>query len=313
MSYALEVKEELTRLKLNNSNEIFTMLEGILRCGFDISFNFKKEPTLIFSSKSNAIIRYVIFLLQTFHKVNYKLYQKQIMHFDKPTYFYLEIDEEANLFIKDYSLLSQHSERKEEILASEKLKAIYLRAAFIVKGSINDPKGKSYHLEYSLNNQSEALFIQSILNSYDFNARIIKRKDNYVVYVKEINIICDILRIMGALDIVFNLEQVLITKQLKADTKRKINFEIANQSKTNASALNELKYIKYLEMYYPLQKLDPKILLVMKVRKDNKEASLTELVQILKDEYGENITKSGLAHRIRKLKEIALDYKKRQK
>lgn len=163
-----------------------------------------------------------------------------------------------------------------------------------------------------MNNDNEAVFIQTILNSYNYNARITKRRDNYVVYVKEIEAICDILRIIGAKETVFNLEDKIITRGLKSQTKRQINFDIANQSKTNEAAKNELRYIRYLEYYYPLEKLDPKLLLLMKVRKENPEASLNELCQILLERYDEKVTKSGLNHRFRKLKEIAIDYQKRR-
>ncbi len=50
----------------------------------------------------------------------------------------------------------------------------------------------------------------------------------------------------------------------------------------------------------------------MKVRKENKEASLNELVYLINDKYNEQITKSCLNHRFRKIKEIALDYKARK-
>ena len=39
------------------------------------------------------------------------------------------------------------------------------------------------------------------------------------------------------------------------------------------------------EYNYPLEKLDPKILTVMKVRQDNPEASLVELIEILDKDF----------------------------
>ena len=45
----------------------------------------------------------------------------------------------------------------------------------------------------------------------------------------------------------------------------------------------------------------------MKVRKQNPEASLNELIDILKDKHNEHITKSGLNHRLNRIKELALE------
>ena len=40
------------------------------------------------------------------------------------------------------------------------------------------------------------------------------------------------------------------------------------------------------------------------------EASFNELLEILANEYDEVMTKSGLNHRFRKIKEIAINYQK---
>ena len=75
--------------------------------------------------------------------------------------------------------------------------------------------------------------------------------------------------------------------------------------KTLSAAKKQIKYIHTIEYNYPLEKLDPKILLVMKVRLENAEASFNELIEILNNKYGEKITKSGLNHRFIKIKELA--------
>lgn len=92
---------------------------------------------------------------------------------------------------------------------------------------------------------------------------------------------------MGVSTQAFKMEQDIIRRNVIADTKRKINFDIANQSKTNEASKSMARYIKYLETYYPLDKLDPKLKLIMEVRKNNMEASLTELCRILEEEYNE--------------------------
>ena len=107
-------------------------------------------------------------------------------------------------------------------------------------------------------------------------------------------------------------ENIVIKRGLAADVNRLLNIDVANQQKTNNAAKEQLKYIKYIEMNFQLEKLDPKLLMVMKVRKENPEASLNELVNIINEIYEENITKSGLNHRLRKLKELALDFDSRK-
>ena len=238
--------------------------------------------------------------------------QKQIMRFDKPNLYVLEINDSADLLVEEFALIHGDEELKKEIYSEDLLKKAYLRASFITSGSVNDPKTSNYHLEWALNSDNEALFIQSMVNSYNFNARISKRKDKYVIYIKERDAICDLLRIIGVSKEVFNMEEIIIKRNMITSTKRKINFDIANQSKTNEASKNFMRYIKYLETYYPLDKLDSKLRLIMEVRKNNLEASLTELCHILEKDYNEKITKSGLNHRLRKIKEIAVNYQKKR-
>lgn len=309
MSFALEVKEELSRVEFNSIDEKLVCLEAILKNGAEISFQSFTNPKIVISTKSNALTRFIIKLLNSFESnVSYDLYQKQIMRFDKPTYYYISIND-AKKFINKFHILD--SEHLMTDFDNEDLVKAYLRGAFIIRGSVNDPESGNYHLEYSTMNNNEAIYIQSLLNKFNLNSRISKRKDNLLIYLKDKEVICDTLRILGASQIVFRYEEVLITKQIVANAKRQVNFDISNQSKTNEASKNIMRYIKYLEVYYPLEKLDPKLLMVMKVRKENPEASLTELCQIINDTYNENVTKSGINHRLRKLKQIAIDYKNR--
>lgn len=313
MSYALECKEELTHIPLTNTKDSLTILNAILRNGFTLTFRGFNKFSLTFETRSNPITRFIIKLLNSnFLNIKYNLYQKQIMRFDKPQLYGILIDEDADILINAFNLLEEDTTTKSEILEEEDLKKSYLRGSFIVGGSVNDPKTSNYHLEIVVAVDHEAIFIQTLINSFNLNARISKRKDKYVIYLKDKDSICDLLRIIGVSLQAFKMEEGIIKRKMIADTKRKVNFDIANQSKTNEANKNIFRYIKYLETYYPLDKLDPKLKMVMEVRKDNMEASLTELCEIILEKYGEKISKSGLNHRFRKLKEIALEYKEKR-
>jgi DNA-binding protein WhiA len=141
--------------------------------------------------------------------------------------------------------------------------------------------------------------------SYGLNAKIVKRRNDFVIYLKDIEEISDFLRIIGATKTVFDIDNLVIKREYSANIQRQMNAEIANEMKTLSAAKKQIKYIHTIEYNYPLEKLDPKILLVMKVRLENAEASFNELIEILNNKYGEKITKSGLNHRFIKIKELA--------
>ena len=94
----------------------------------------------------------------------------------------------------------------------------------------------------------------------------------------------------------------------KVERQRTINLDIANQNKTNMASKEQVKYLNYLYMNYPLGELDPKLLMVMKVRLEHPEDSLQELLEIIHEDYEPNLSKSGLNHRLKRLKEIAKNF-----
>jgi DNA-binding protein WhiA len=188
-----------------------------------------------------------------------------------------------------------------------------LCGAFLARGSVNDPETSKYHFEITLEDAKNTTFVQHIMNDRDFNAKIIKRRNKLVVYLKEAEKIVDIIRFIGATNQAFAYEDLRIERDFNNSINRIINCEVANEQKTLSAANEQLKYIKYLEYNYPLEKIDPKILTVMKVRQDNPEASLMELLEILETEYGQKLSKPGLSHRFAKIKELAIEHNKKQR
>ena len=88
-------------------------------------------------------------------------------------------------------------------------------------------------------------------------------------------------------------------------TNRLNNCEQANVDKMIESANRELKDIDLIESIGGLDLLDEKVKEVAIYRKKYPEVSLQELSEIISIETGNNITKSGLHHRLRKIKDLA--------
>lgn len=87
-------------------------------------------------------------------------------------------------------------------------------------------------------------------------------------------------------------------------TNRLNNCEQANIDKIFITAAAQLKDIEKLQKYDLLDVLDQKLLEVVKYRQQYPESSLQELSNIMSKELGYNITKSGLNHRFRKIKDM---------
>ena len=192
---------------------------------------------------------------------------------------------------------------------NEEIRA-YLRGVFFSSGSINDPKTSRYHMELLISNPDEAVFIQKLLNIFELNAKILNREKGYMIYIKEAEKISDYIKILGANKAVMYYENVRVYRDQKNKTNRLNNCEQANMDRIFETANIQLEQIKVIEESGGETLLDDKTKEALDYRKKYPEASLKELAEIITLETGKSITKSGLNHRMRKIKELATRLKK---
>ena len=122
------------------------------------------------------------------------------------------------------------------------------------------------------------------------------------------NEISDFLKIIGCSKAVLYYEEIRVYRDAKNKTNRLNNCEQANMDRVIDSAMEQLNYIRILEDNMAIELLDDKTKEALEYRKKYQEASLKELSEIISLETGKKITKSGLNHRFRKIKELALKF-----
>lgn len=179
-------------------------------------------------------------------------------------------------------------------------KRAYIRGSFLAAGSVSNPS-KSYHFEIVCGTQDRAHHLQGIMNSFELDAKIVKRKKNYVVYLKEGAQIVDVLNIMEAHVALMELENVRILKEMRNSVNRKVNCETANINKTVSAAVKQVGDIEYIRDTIGFDKLPEGLKDVALTRLAHPEATLKELGNLLETPVG----KSGVNHRLRKLSEVA--------
>ena len=134
-----------------------------------------------------------------------------------------------------------------------------------------------------------------------------------MVYIKEAEKISDFIKILGANKAVMYFEDVRIYREQKNKTNRLNNCEQANIDRVVATATEQLEQIKIIEDTSSVELLDEKAQETLEYRKKYPEASLKELAEIISFETGKTLSKSGLNHRLRKIKELAEQLKKNNK
>lgn len=299
MSFTYVVKDETSKLETTRLEDI-PELSAIIRIAGKISDNIN------ITIENNAVARRVFKLFKEIYGITPSITVRN-KKLGKGLTYILNINTMVKDVLEDLSIIDNNkylSIPKEYLISDEEQLRAYLRGVFLVSGSVNDPKTSRYHLEFILDTKEYAYFINELLNSYDLNSKVIKREKNYTVYIKEAEKISDFLRVIKAFSAVMYFEDIRIYRDHKNMTNRLNNCEQANMDKVFMTANKQIKDIEKLYELDVVDLLDEKLKTVIEYRMKYKESSLKELAEIMSLETGMEITKSGLNHRFRKIKEI---------
>ena len=303
MSFTERVKNEISLLELTKSEEI-AELSALVRANAKFFDNYAEIYT-----ENVKVAKRVFSLIKNIYNVSCEIITKKSQVFDKKNIYYIRIEEKKDIILKDLSVVDNENNFidvvEEYVIGSlDEIKA-YIRGAFLAKGSINDPQTSQYHLEFLFDNKDESVLVQRLLNEFDLNAKILLREKKFMIYIKDSDDISDFLKIIGANQAVMYYENVRALREQKNITNRLNNCEQANTDKILMSSNEQIKDINLILDKLGEEFLDEKLKEAAEYRLKYPESSLLELSDIISMETNKKITKSGLNHRFRKLKEIA--------
>ena len=179
----------------------------------------------------------------------------------------------------------------------------FVKGLFVGCGTASFPPENSnsgYHLEFFVSRPAVADSLAEFLRTKGFHFKQSTRGDGVVVYVKDSGTVADLLSYMDAPQSLFELENLLVNKSIRNTVNRQQNCYIANLGKAVAASVKQVKAIEYIEREKGLDYLPDNLAAVARARLADTSASLEEL-----SEQFEGLTKSGIAHRLRKIEQIA--------
>lgn len=310
MSFTTTIKEEISRLE-NNRSENISELSGFLRNNGTCT---DEEIDLL--TENATVAKRIYQLIKKIYDVTCEIECRKNMNFSKNNLYLIMINDKVDFILKDLSIIDDAGNFLDEpssyIIDSEEEIRAYLRGTFLSRGSINDPKTARYHLEFLIDEKKEAQLISRLLNGFDLNSRVLSRGKGYMVYIKEAEKIGDFLRIINANQAVLYYEDIRIYRDHKNMTNRLNNCEQANIDKVVENASKQIEEIDYLKQKLGFDVLDDKTKEAIEYRLKYPESSLLELSEIISYETGKPITKSGLNHRFRKIRELVNKLKKEE-
>ena len=301
MSFTSVVKNEVSKLETKDAESIAELSAIIRNIGVFVSDRIK------ITTENASVARRIFNLIKNIYHISPKITVRRGYNFNKNYVYILEITHKTEFILADLSIDYGNIDNipKLYIYGDDEQSRAYLRGIFLATGSINDPKKSRYHLEFFVDNLNYAKFVSKMLNEYNLNSKVLKKDNKYMVYIKEAEKIGDFLRILNTTNALFYYEDIRIYRDHKNMTNRLNNCEQANVDKTVLASLKQVSDIELIEQTCGLELLDEKTHEAAIYRLKYKDASLTELGEIITLETGNSITKSGLYHRFNKIKNLA--------
>ena len=315
MSFSSKVKEELSR-ECNSPRHccIAETAAIISMCG-KVIFDEKDRVRIEIHTENVTVARKYFTLLKKTYNINTDISIRHSSSLNKSRSYILSVndDETARKILMTCRLMKPFGVIEEDFSISDSLiiqreccKRAFIRGAFLASGSVSDPV-KTYHFEIVCLSEAKAKQLQMIMETFNINARVIKRRKYFVVYVKDSSQVVDLLNIMGAYNALMDMENVRIVKDMRNNVNRKVNCETANINKTVSAAVKQIEDIRFIQMSSAFDELPESLQEMAELRVRYPEATLAELGQLLDTPVG----KSGVNHRLKKISLFADELRER--
>lgn len=315
MSFSRQSKEEILKTDIEDDAVALSFLSGLIHsCG-----EIEKKNNKIFIK----IISDVEKLFGFCQKIIKRLYGDDVeaevgenYNINKNTFYEIsfEVEKFKRLFmdigIIDFSDgLSFNFDIDKNLLLEDDSKRAFVKGVYIgastssikLSSDTYQSCGSGYHMEFVSQSHKFLLDFSSILAEYNIIGKIFERKNSFVLYIKDVNTIQDLLALVGANESVLNLSNEMITRELRNKVNRQVNCINANINKTVEASLKQVAAINTIINTIGLDSLSEDLQEVAVLRLANQEESLDELLKLSTIK----LTRSGLNHRFRKLLKIA--------
>lgn len=302
MTFTTSLKEEIAKNEYNLI-EARTELIAFLNC----VAKFDNDEILI-TLENASIARRIYKEIKEIYHVNPSIVIRIQKRFKVKQIYILSIKEKVD-FIKESIALGTRIDL--ETLVTNEEKIAFVEGAFLAVGNVSNPSTSGYHLEFIFTKERLAKQVLKLLSDLNIHAKLIKRGYKNVVYIKSSENISDLIKLFKANSALFYFEDIRIYRDHKNMVNRLNNCEIANQEKTFKAGQVQLENIAYLKQEDIFDLLDEKTKIVANTREKYPEVSFQELADIITEEEGYKIGKSGINHHFIKINELVKRNKER--
>lgn len=198
----------------------------------------------------------------------------------------------------------------EHIIENECCAKSYIKGVFATASTSNiilneanteERTFSGYHWEFVFTSETFADDFSNLLFAHGITNKKSKRKNLYVLYIKEAEVVSDLFAIVGAYKGLLRLQNEIALREVRNNINRQNNCMNANITKTVNASLKQICAINKIEQTIGFEKLPKNLRELCLVRLANPEESLDNLTKLLST----TITKSGINHQFRRIIKIA--------
>lgn len=315
MSFSRESKEEILKTEIEDDTAALSFLSGLIHsCGEIEKINNKIFIKIV--SDVEKLFAYCQKIIKQLYGDDIQPEVSENYNINKNTFYEISFEVEKfkqlllDVGVIDFSDgLTFNFEIDKNLLHEDETRRAFIKGVYIgastssIKLSADTTQscGSGYHMEFVSRSHNFLLEFSSILAEYNIIGKIFERKNSYVLYIKDVNTIQDLLALVGANESVLKLSNEIVTRELRNKVNRQVNCINANINKTVEASLKQVNAINTIIGTIGLESLPEDLQEVAVLRLANQEESLDELLKLSTIK----LTRSGLNHRFRKLIKIA--------
>lgn len=295
MSFSSNVKQELCRLPINRKLEAAAELYGIL-----LYCNAFTADLVRITTESRDLAERLPRLMKKVFGFSFDLEPEESAG---KLLFVMESQEKIHKMFAQFGLSAARDVTLHVnygMLEEDEERLAFLRGAFLSGGSVTDP-AKRYHLELTTSHYKVSRETCALLLDAGFSPKETTRGGNSILYFKQSDMIEDFLTAIGAQVAAMGVMEAKVEKDLRNGVNRRVNCETANLTKVVDASIGQLAAIRKLEENGVLRTLPQKLQQTAQLRRDNPEATLSELAEM----PDPPVSKSAMNHRMRKLIELS--------
>ncbi|MBR7172545.1 MAG: DNA-binding protein WhiA [Clostridia bacterium] len=310
MSFSKTVKDEIIKKNIHKA-QTKAIVQGLFLSSGSLIISGGRLSFLV-SNESESVILYLKQkLIELYGDIEIDIVQI-VKSFKNKERYELSVQEDYNdKILRDLGIIQETADGEtffsdvcdKSFVKSQETMQAFLTGVYLGSGSLSVPTETSekrkygYHMEIVMTSKEQVDLIAEILSNFDIFPKIVERNELFVLYLKNSELICDTLQLLGANKTLLELMSQKVSRDVNNNANRQVNCISANIDKAVNAALKQMQAIEIIQNTIGIENLPETLAEAALARIANPEGSLKELLFALDNK----ISKGALAQRFDKI------------